>query len=146
MQKRVLAFGCFDIVHPGHIFYLERAKRLGSELVVVLARDENIKREKGHVPVHDEKSRLAVVKALKPVDKAVLGFRTGNKLRVIKREKPDVIALGHDHAMTKQAIMQFLKREGIKARVVRIPSLKPRKYASSTGRKKISLGIYDLFS
>jgi len=145
MEKRVLAFGAFDIIHPGHIFYLERARKLGSELVVVVARDSSIEREKGHSPVNDEKSRLLVVRALKPVDRAVLGLKTGNKLRAITREKPQVIALGHDQAVTRSEVMRFLRENGIRARVVRVPSFKRRKYASTTARKKISLGIDELF-
>ncbi len=145
MKKRVLAFGAFDIIHPGHIFYLERARRLGSELVVVVARDSSIEREKGHPPVNDEKNRLIVVRALKPVDRAVLGLKTGNKMRVIAREKPQVIALGHDQAVTRSEVMRFLRENEMKARVVRMPPFKRRKYASTAVRKKISLGIDELF-
>ena len=145
MKKRVLAFGAFDIIHPGHIFYLERARRLGSELVVVVARDSSIEREKGHPPVNDEKNRLIVVRALKPVDRAVLGLKTGSRLRVIAREKPQVIALGHDQAVTRSEVMRFLRENEMKARVVRMPPFKRRKYASTAVRKKISLGIDELF-
>lgn len=145
MEKRVLAFGCFDIVHPGHIFYLKKAAALGSELVVVVARDSTIIKGKSHKPVQDEKTRLEVVRALKPVDKAILGSKAGSRFRVIERVKPDVIALGYNQRITKREIQLFLKDTGLKAKVVRMPAFKRKKYKSTLARNRIELGIEDLF-
>ena len=145
LERKVLAFGCFDLLHPGHLFYLERAKKLGSELVVVVARDSSIAEGKCHEPVQDEKTRLEMVKALKPVDRAVLGMKCGDRLRVIEKYKPDIIALGHDQAVTKQEIQRYLRENSLKAKIVRMPAYKRRKYKSTLIKKKVSLGIEDLF-
>ena len=144
-KGRVLAFGCFDLLHPGHVFYLERAKKLGEELVVVVARDSTILEGKYHEPVQDEKTRLEMVKALKPVDKAVLGLKGRDRLRIVGKYEPDIIALGHDQAVTKKEIQQYLKKNSLKAKVVRIPSFKRKRYSSTSSRKKVSLGIEELF-
>ncbi|MEM3333979.1 MAG: adenylyltransferase/cytidyltransferase family protein, partial [Thermoplasmata archaeon] len=69
---RVMASGVFDILHPGHIFFLEEAKKLGNELVVVVARDSTARKLK-HQPIMNEDVRLKMVTALKPVDIAILG-------------------------------------------------------------------------
>jgi len=144
-KGKVLAFGCFDLLHPGHIFYLERARKLGSELIVVVARDSTIEEGKRHEPMQDEKARLAVVKALKPVDKAALGLKAGDKLGIIGKYRPDVIALGHDQAVTRQEIRRYLKENGLKAKIVRMPAFKRKKYKSTIARKKLDLGIDNLF-
>ncbi|MCD6478752.1 MAG: FAD synthase [Candidatus Diapherotrites archaeon] len=142
-EKVVLAFGTFDILHLGHIHYLKKARALGTELIVVVARDETVAREKGTEPVKDEKQRVAIVRALKFVDKAVLGLK-GDKMQVILKYKPDVIALGYDHKVSKQTIERFLKRHGLQAKVVRIRAYKPAKYKSSLLKKKIQATTLDL--
>ncbi len=146
MGKKVLAFGSFDLLHPGHLFYLNRAKKLGNELAVVVGRDSTIEREKGHKPVMGERDRLEIVKALKPVDHAFLGYKSGEKERVIGKAKPDVVALGHDHPLTKKKANAYLRERGLKAKVVRIPAFKRSRHSSRLKRKKLSLGIDDLFA
>ena len=77
--KVVVASGRFDLIHKAHIRYLERAKAAGgpgAKLVVVVARDRLVKRETGADPTFDEKSRLYMIRTLKPVDRAVLGPST----------------------------------------------------------------------
>jgi FAD synthetase len=143
-EGKVLAFGAFDLLHPGHLFYLEKAKRLGSELVVVVARDKTIQEQKGHAPVQSEKERLQIVNALKPVDRAVLGEKGENRLSVIAREMPEVIALGHDHKITKKAIEDYLVEQGISCKIVRLPSFMRKKFKSSLARKKIRRGKDEL--
>lgn len=99
MGKRILAAGCFDLLHYGHLRYLEEAKRLGgegAELIVVVARDSTIIKRKGRPPVMCEEHRKELVEALKPVDRAVLGGADLDTARVIREVKPDIIALGYD--------------------------------------------------
>lgn len=117
MGKKVLAAGCFDLLHYGHLKYLEEAKKLGgegAELVVVVARDATILKRKGHPPVMNEAHRRALVGALKPVDKAVLGGPDLDTARVIKEVKPDIIALGYD----QQDLAELVEREVKSAKVV----------------------------
>ena len=68
---RVVATGTFDILHPGHLWYLEESAKLGDELFVIVARDANIRHKPR--PVIPEEQRRVMVQALKPVTRAVLG-------------------------------------------------------------------------
>ena len=122
-MKTVLTSGAFDLIHYGHIRLLEEAKRLGgpgARLVVIVARDETIRRLKGHSPVIPEDQRRALVEALRVVDEALLGYRDLDMTTVLDRVKPDVIAVGYDQdgieAMAKKAI----EERGLKIEVKRI--------------------------
>lgn len=112
-----MATGTFDILHPGHLLYLERSKALGDELVVIVARDSNVKHKPR--PVIPEEQRLQMVSSLKVVDMAVLGseFDIFEPIRAIR---PDIITLGFDQFMDKTRLEVELAKRGIKAEVVRI--------------------------
>ncbi|MCX6778112.1 MAG: FAD synthase [Candidatus Micrarchaeota archaeon] len=118
-MKTVLAFGCFDILHPGHILYLEEARKHGDELIVVIARDRAIRKGKGREPVFNERERRHMVGSLALVDKAILGGRK-DRYEVIARIKPDVIALGYDQREDERRLKAKLDEMGLRARVVRI--------------------------
>ena len=95
-RKRVLCCGTFDYLHPGHVSFLEQAAKLGTELHVVIARDENVKRLKGVLPDHDEDERRNMVAGVEVVDRALLGHPGPDFLRIVGEIDPDVIALGYD--------------------------------------------------
>ena len=134
---KVMAFGCFDILHMGHYTYLKNAKKLGDELVVVVARDSTIRKFKKREPVLDEESRRKLVESLKFVDHAVLGS-TGDKYQIIKKIKPDVIALGYDQKQDEDILKKKLEGMGMKTRVVRIrKSFNPKLHKSSVLIKRM---------
>ena len=137
MKSIVLAFGTFDLLHPGHVAYLERAKALGNKLVVVVARDANVQRFKGKKPINSEQQRLRMVKALKPVDRAVLGYNA-NMFRIVRKIKPDVIALGYDQGMSVKHLKEQLALGGLEPRIVRLKAFRPNRYKSTKIRKKIA--------
>ncbi|ODS42291.1 MAG: hypothetical protein MSIBF_02875 [Candidatus Altiarchaeales archaeon IMC4] len=114
----VLATGAFQIIHPGHILYLSEAKKLGSRLVVILARDKTIREQQRRLVI-PEGQRLAVVKSLKPVDDAILGDEHDIFVPV-EKIRPDIIALGPNQKSDTGFIEMELKRRGIIAEVVRI--------------------------
>lgn len=93
--RLVIAFGVFDLLHPGHLHFLQSAKKFGDELMVVVTRDSRVMEEKGRAPVFNEKERLAMVKSLNFVDDAELGDKPG-EWKLLKKYKPSVIAIGHD--------------------------------------------------
>src|SRR5674476_794607 len=100
-RKVVLASGVFDLIHLGHVRFLEEAKRAGGEnakLIVIIARDSNVEKMKSRKPIMSEDQRRALVESLKVVDEAVLGFEKFEIGEVIEKIKPDVIALGYDQA------------------------------------------------
>ena len=111
-MKRVLAAGVFDLLHYGHIRYLEEAKKLGgpgAKLTVIVARDETVRRMKGQDPVIPEDQRRATVEALKVVDEALLGFEDLDLDRVIQQVKPDIIAVGHDQDAIRNQVEKIKK-------------------------------------
>ncbi len=93
---RVLCCGTFDYLHPGHVSFIEQAAALGDELYVVVARDANVKRIKGHYPDHPEEVRLAALQQLQQIDDVRLGYEGQNFLRVVRDISPAIIALGYD--------------------------------------------------
>lgn len=127
-----MLFGTFDTVHEGHRDLFRQAKQHAERLIVSVARTENILRLKGRLPVHSEKERLAVVRQEPLVDKSFLG-QIRDPFQVIKREKPDMIALGYDqtHALA-QFLPDKLKNMGLnRIRIVRLEPFKPAIYKSS---------------
>lgn len=117
-MTKVVATGVFEILHPGHILFLTEAKKLGDELIVILARDEMVKKHKRQTIV-TEKQRLEVIKALKFVDKAVLGDKE-DIFKPILEIKPDIIALGLNQSFDVNELEKNLKERNINAKVVRI--------------------------
>lgn len=131
-MKTVMATGTFDIIHSGHGFYLNEAKKLGGEdakLVVVIARDSTVKAKK-RVPVVCEEQRLEVVKMLKPVDEAYLGH-TGNMFKIVHEIKPDIIAIGPDQHFNLDELRKELKKRNIDAEVIRVTKYKKAPLDSS---------------
>lgn len=129
---RVVVAGTWDLIHPGHIWLMNKAKERGY-LTVIVARDSTSKRLKGRRPVVPEEQRLAVVKALKPVDDATLGEENHDILKIIERLKPDLILLGPDQHYDPAAMKAELKKRGLKTRVERIREVyKDSKLNSST--------------
>jgi FAD synthetase len=135
-----MASGVFDLIHLGHIHYLEEAKNLGDELVVVVARDSTVRREK-HEPITPEEFRRDVVESLKPVDKAVLGGE-GDMFEIVEELKPDVIALGFDQYHDAERIEAELKKRGLDIKVVRLTELN----GDLDGTRKIIKKVVDWFS
>jgi FAD synthetase len=119
---RVMATGVFDILHLGHLHYLEESKKLGDELVVVVATDTTVRKRK-HEPITPEKMRCELVASLKPVDKAVLGREGGDIFEIVKDLRPDIITLGYDQPFDQQNLEKELEKRGLKVKVVRMPHL-----------------------
>jgi FAD synthetase len=116
---RVVIAGTWDLIHPGHIWLMNKAKERGY-LTVIVARDSTSKRLKGRRPVVPEDQRLAVVRALKPVDEATLGEENHDILKIVERLKPDLILLGPDQHYDLAAMRADLKKRGLKTKVERI--------------------------
>jgi FAD synthetase len=122
-MKTVLAAGVFDLLHYGHIKYLEEAKKLGgsnARLVVIVARDETVRRIKGHPPVIPEDQRRAVIEALKVVDEALLGYEDMNMEAVIQQVNPDIVAVGHDQDDIKEEVEEVNREHNLDIKVVQI--------------------------
>ena len=119
---KVMATGTFDLLHMGHIYYLKEAKKLGDKLVVVVATDSTVRRLK-HEPVNPEATRLNLIKELKVVDEAYLGYEE-DMYEIVEEIKPDIIALGYDQTHNEKEIISELKKRKINAKVARLPEYK----------------------
>ncbi len=118
MVVRVMATGVFDLLHPGHLYFLTEAKRLGDELVVVVARDQTARRLK-HEPYVPEQLRREMVESLKPVDRAILGSTT-DIYETVVHERPSIIALGYNQVWNEREVERECGRRGVPVKVVRI--------------------------
>ncbi len=118
-RLKVVIAGTWDLIHPGHIWLMNKARERGY-LTVIVARDSTSRRLKGRRPVVPEDQRLAVVKALKPVDEATLGEENQDILKIVERLKPDLILLGPDQNYDPDAMRRDLRKRGLKTKVERI--------------------------
>jgi D-beta-D-heptose 7-phosphate kinase/D-beta-D-heptose 1-phosphate adenosyltransferase len=97
-ERIVFTNGCFDLLHAGHVIYLERARRHGHRLVVGLNTDRSVRALKGPGrPVIDERDRALVLAALSSVDVVVL-FDQDTPLELIRKLRPDTLAKGADYS------------------------------------------------
>jgi FAD synthetase len=132
MKKKVVCAGTFDHLHPGHIDFLKQAKSLGDELIVIVARDETVKRIKGFLPTYEEQTRRNNVEDTGIPDIVALGNLDTDLFNILKEIEPDIIALGYDQQVSEDEI---LKRSP-KCKVIRLSSFHPEKYKSSFYRDK----------
>lgn len=117
-MTRVLATGTFDLLHPGHVYFLTQARALGDELFVIVARDSNVTHKPK--PIIPEAQRLEMVNSLRMVDKALLGSEK-DMFEPLKQIRPDIITLGYDQSFDIHFLEKELTKRGLPANVVRIP-------------------------
>ncbi len=128
-QTRIMVFGTFDGLHPGHLDFFKQAKNFikNSFLIVSIARDENVFRIKGEYPYLPERARMMLIKKCILVDKVVLsGIK--NHLPHIVKERPDIIALGYDQKAYVKNLKKDLKNKGVLVRVVRMRPYREKIY------------------
>lgn len=139
MGKTVLASGVFDLLHYGHVRFLEEAKRLGgpsARLVVIVARDKTVERLKGRRPIIPEDQRRALVEALRVVDEALLGYEDLNLAAVLERVRPDIIAVGYDQEGIEIEVKRIVDERGLNIKVVRIGRFGEEELSSSSKIKR----------
>lgn len=141
MKKRtvVLASGVFDLLHLGHVRYLEEAKKAGgenAELIVIVARDSTVEKRKGYKPVIPENQRRALVESLKVVDEAILGYEEFDIGKVIEKIKPDIIAVGHDQDGMEKALRDYIREKCLNIKVVRVSKFSEDELDSSSKIKQ----------
>ena len=112
MKKVVFTNGCFDIIHPGHIDLLNRAKALGTKLIVGINSDESVKKIKGFDrPILGQEARKTVLENLSPVDEVVI-FEELTPEKIIESIKPDVLVKGGDWQIDEIIGAEFVKSRG----------------------------------
>ncbi|OGD92399.1 hypothetical protein A2697_00225 [Candidatus Curtissbacteria bacterium RIFCSPHIGHO2_01_FULL_41_44] len=121
-MKKVMVFGAFDGLHPGHLDFFRQAKKYGDFLIVSVGTDKNVEKIKGKKPLFSQGERLKLVKNLKIVNRVVLGTEKDDFFKHhIKNYAPDVICLGYDQWASEDKVRTELDRVGLSGtRVVRL--------------------------
>jgi FAD synthetase len=122
-QKIVLASGVFDLLHMGHVKFLEAAKKAGgkySKLIVIVARDRTVEKIKGRKTIIPENQRCALINSLKVVDEAILGYETLDIAEVINKIEPELIVLGHDQKVMKKSVENYIENNDVNIKVIKI--------------------------
>ncbi|MBI2599111.1 FAD synthase [Candidatus Curtissbacteria bacterium] len=119
-MTKVLVFGAFDGLHPGHLDFFRQAKKFGDWLIVSVGTDENVERIKGKRPLFSQKERMRIIGQLRLVDEVVAGAKK-DYYKAIKNYNPDVICLGYDQWASVDDVRSGLKSVGLsKITVVRL--------------------------
>lgn len=122
--KVVMLGGAFEIIHPGHVHALSEARSLGNTLVVVVATDESVERNKGRAPATNQALRVSLVSSLRQVDLALPG-RKGSIYDILVRIRPDVVALGYDQHHNGEEIVREAAKRGVVISTARLGSPVP---------------------
>ncbi|MBT4941809.1 MAG: FAD synthase [Candidatus Magasanikbacteria bacterium] len=128
-MKTVMVFGTFDILHLGHVDLFLQAKKYAEQLIVVVARDERVKKIKGKAPIHSEEERRILLGHIDCVDEAILGDES-DVYNVIVEKKPDIIALGYDQTVFVDKLEEVVSSNTLHTKVVRLKPYKAEKYKS----------------
>jgi FAD synthetase len=145
-RKIVLASGVFDLLHLGHVRFLEEAKRSGgknAKLITIIATDNTVEKSKGRKPIMSADQRCALVRSLRVVDEAVLGYENMDIGEVIGKIKPDVIALGYDQVDMENEVKKYVSKNNLPVEIVRIGKFAENALDSSS---KIKQKIIDKLS
>jgi FAD synthetase len=132
-MTRVMVFGTFDVIHPGHEDFFRQARALAPDayLIVSVARDAAAARIKGFSPKHSEEERREALEKHTLVDEAILGDAEGYTAH-ITAAKPDIIALGYDQeGEYVRNLVHDLQGAGLSAKIVRLSSFRPEVYKTS---------------
>jgi len=117
-QKVVFTNGCFDILHLGHIDYLEKARNLGDKLVIGLNSDDSVNRFKGpDRPIQDQSSRARILAALQFTDMVVF-FNENTPLALISELLPDVLVKGSDYLAENIVGADVVKKNGGEVKIL----------------------------
>jgi len=109
MSVVVFTNGCFDILHAGHVEYLEKSKALGTKLIVGINSDQSVKRLKGPSrPINNQEDRKKVLQALRCVDEVII-FDEDSPYELIKKIQPDILTKGGDYTPEKVRSRELVK-------------------------------------
>lgn len=117
-EEVVFTNGCFDILHPGHVTYLEQAKALGNRLIIGVNTDASVSKLKGeHRPIQSEQARCMVLAALESVDALVL-FNEDTPKDLIETVKPNILVKGGDYTIETIVGGDFVMKNGGEVKVI----------------------------
>lgn len=130
VKTKVIVFGTFDMIHPGHRNFLRQARKYGEYLIVVVARDKTVQKVKKKT-ADSERKRLKNMKDSRLADKVILGSLI-DKYAAIKKYRPDTICLGYDQKYFIGGLKKELERANLKkTKIIRLKPYKPEIYKTS---------------
>lgn len=138
-HPKILVAGTFDILHPGHIFLINEAAKLG-DVYIIVSTDKNRELYSGEAPIIPEQQRLEVMKSIKNVKDAKLGRHDNDTLKTVEEINPDIILLGPDQKFSVEKLQNALKMKGMNhIKVKRLEKFydKYKLHSSSLIKKKI---------
>lgn len=136
-EPKVLVGGVFDLLHPGHIYLLREARKLG-RLTVVIASDETVRVSKGREPIFTQDQRAEIIGSLIYVDEVVKGSRTMDVRGILESVKPDIVVIGPDQDKMESAVREVTEALGMKIKIHRIRKRVPLCSSSMIARKLMS--------
>jgi rfaE bifunctional protein nucleotidyltransferase chain/domain len=120
--KVVFTNGCFDLLHLGHVDYLEKARAIGDKLVIGLNTDDSVRRIKGLTrPIQDQLARSRVLAALEFVDLVVF-FDSETPMGLIEALTPDILVKGKDYQVSNIVGSEFVLKNGGKVETIELVS------------------------
>ncbi|MBB6478629.1 adenylyltransferase/cytidyltransferase family protein [Spirochaeta isovalerica] len=134
-MKTVLVFGTFDVIHPGHIYFLQKAAAEGDRLVAVIARDRFVLKTKKRNPVHGEEERISHIMQSGLVDEAFLSDEVTGTYGVVEKVNPQVVCFGHDQHKLAESFTQWISNNDKKIQIVTIEPYKRDRYSSTLRNK-----------
>ena len=146
----ICAFGTFDLIHIGHVLFLENVKLAVKErfypdkkiadlmLTVIVARDSSVKQIKKKEPVFPENHRLKIISAIKFVDRSLLGNESGSKFDILEQVPIDVIVLGYDQWVSEKQLLEEKERRKLPFKILRLPHFGSELDSSTSVKKAIN--------
>ncbi|MFX1329892.1 MAG: adenylyltransferase/cytidyltransferase family protein [Promethearchaeota archaeon] len=111
-RKKILIAGTFDLIHPGHIYLINEAAKLG-DVYIIVATDKNRKLYSGISPIIPQEQRLEVIRSIKNVKEARLGRNDNDTLKTVEEINPDIILLGPDQKYSIDLLLKGLKARNL---------------------------------
>ncbi|MCR4328285.1 MAG: adenylyltransferase/cytidyltransferase family protein [Patescibacteria group bacterium] len=130
-MRKVLVFGVFDGIHDGHRDFLKQARKCGEYLIAVVTRDVVVEELKGHYPSLPAHVRLEHIKSVDYVDEAVVGDVALGSYKVLKMQKPDVVAVGYDQERFKEDLEKHRAEFDWQFEIKMMEPYEPGKFHSS---------------
>lgn len=128
---KVMVFGVFDGLHEGHRAMLKEAKTYGDYLIAAVAQNHIVQHLKGHLPKIDIGERIAHLEAEDGIDEVVIGDAELGTWEVVKKYKPDVIALGYDQQLLKENLERNMNKLDYTPEIKIMKSYEPNLYHRS---------------
>jgi FAD synthetase len=127
---KVITFWTFDLIHPGHIYYLSESKKHWDILITIVWLDKTVKKVKWKYPMNNEITRLNNIKNLALSDYVQL-WNNKNPYKVLLDFKPDIICFWYDQISFTNWVEEFIKKNELNTKIIIIDSYFPEKFKSS---------------